>query len=273
MILLIGVKTDPVLRYFFDQNYVRRDKRIVFINTERIGQDILISDLGWTLPSGEVLPHNQITGVYNRMVSSMKSPMMYYLNWLLDECYPNVINRPKDTLSNFSKVWQLTLARSLGFEIPATQIYANQKITGEGDYIYKSISSVRSIVERVENNRQKKVNEPVIFQPDKGRHNIRVHVLNDQYVAQEVISNEVDYRYDLHARFAQQCQVPLWLRHKILRLSKELGLVFSGIDFLFEDGRYYFLEINPSPGYAYFEKQLSGTPISTMLYKMLRDNE
>lgn len=273
VILLIGVKSDPVLRYFFEQSYVRKDRRILFINTERIGVDIAVSDKGWSLPSGEVLPHDRITAVYNRMVSDVQSPQMYYLNWLLDERYANVVNRPKDTLVNFSKLWQLNYARKIGFNIPVTTVLANKRIRGSMDCIYKSVSSVRSIVEKVEDNHQKWVSEPVLFQPDKGRRNIRVHVLGDKYVAQEIVSKEVDYRYDLHARSARTCKIPLHIVQKIRTLCREMGLVFSGIDFILQNELYYFLEINPSPGYAYFEKQLVGTPISSLLYKMLRNGE
>lgn len=273
MILLLGENHDPVLRYFFEQNYVRRDKRVLFINVDRVGGDINVSHHGWHLPYGEMLPHEKVIGVYNRLVQESVSSPMYYVNWLLDECYKNVINRPKHTLVNFSKLWQLDVARQFGFNIPSTTVMANQKVGLQEGYIYKSISSVRSIVKTVSSNKRKTVSEPVLFQSDKGRRNIRVHVLKDQYIAQEIISQDVDYRYDLHARFAKQCDIPLSLRHKIKSLSNELGLLFSGIDFIVEDGRYYFLEINPSPGYAYFEKQLSGTPISSLLYKTLRENE
>jgi len=273
MILLIGVKTDPVLRYFFDQNYVKRDRRVLFLNVERIGVDIFLSDEGWMLPTGELLPHSAISSVYSRLVSQIRNPWIYYLNWLLDDVYPNVINRPKDSLVNFSKLWQLEVARDMGFDIPKTQVYANFRLKNRDDGIYKSISSVRSIVKRVENNYQNLVNEPVLFQSDKGRHNIRVHLLKGHYVAQEIFSKEVDYRYDLNACCAKRCDIPIALLDKVKQLSTKFKLVFSGIDFILSNGRYYFLEINPSPGYAYFEKQLSGTPISALLYKTLRENE
>lgn len=272
MILLIGVKTDPVLRYFFDQNYVNRDSRILFINTDRIGKDIFISDQGWSFPLGGTLLHQEVTAVYNRMLSEHSDPACFFLNWLLDEYYPNVINRPKDTLVNFSKLWQLEFAKKAGFDIPKTAIYANCRLSRHVSGIYKSISSKRSIVEPVKKNRQKMVYEPVVFQADKGRKNIRVHLLEGYYVAQEVSSNRVDYRYDLHANAARRCQIPLSLFQKVYDLAKAFNLIFSGIDFILINDRYYFLEMNPSPGYAYFEKQLKGTPISKMLYRVLRRN-
>lgn len=273
MILLLGIKTDPVLRYFFGRGYVQKDKRVLFINVDRIGEDIMITNKGWVLPSGEFLPHSEITGVYNRMLSQPSSGFHYYLQWLLDECYPNVVNRPKDTLVNFSKIWQLEKARDAGFDIPKTAILANNRVDKQKGYIYKSISSRRSIVKSVVTNSQKNVYEPVVFQSDKGRYNIRAHVLGEEVVSQEIFSQEVDYRYDLNASFARRCKLPVFLEQKIKAFTKDLKLVFSGIDFIVLNNQYFFLEINPSPGYAYFEKQLYGSPISAMLYKFLRKNE
>ncbi|MCP8352288.1 ATP-grasp domain-containing protein [Candidatus Synchoanobacter obligatus] len=270
--LLVGVASDPVLQHFYQQRYVRQDKRILFINTNRINQDIQLSESGWQFPCGGQLLHEDVTAVYNRMLSYHEDNMMIcYLNWLMDEYYPNVINRPKDTLTNFSKLWQLQKAKDLGFTVPQTQVYANHSIKSiRGcDYIYKSISSLRSIVDHVDGNRQHQVHEPVVFQKDQGRCNIRVHVLGGACFAQEIVSDSVDYRYDLNVRPATRFNLPSYLLRLCQRLAQEMNLYFSGIDFVLMKGEYYFLEINPSPGYSYYEKQMVGSPISQMLYRYL----
>lgn len=273
MILLIGIKTDPVLQYFFSQAFVKRDRRILFINVHRIGKDIFLSDKGWLLPCGATLLHTEIRAVYNRMLSGVEHPMCYYLNWLLDEYYPNVINRPKHTLTNFSKIWQLNVAKRFGLQVPPTQVLANNRLHGIQKYIYKSISAKRSIVQKVDQNRRRTVHEPVLFQRDQGRENIRVHLLKGWIVAQKIVSTEVDYRYDLHASYAAACVIPKQLGNQLRQLANHLGLIFSGADFMRLDGQYYFLEMNPSPGYAYFEKQLMGVPISKKLYRFLKQDE
>ena len=270
--LLIGIKTDPVLRYFFQRTFVRKDRNIIFINTERIGNDVLLSSQGWQLPCGGWIPHTAVSGVYNRMLSGSQGPYIAYLSWLLDEYYPNVINRPKDTLTNFSKLWQLEQASQAGFLVPETEVLANHRIrtAHQGKYIFKSISSIRSIVRHVSDNSQKQVHEPVLFQEDKGRVNIRVHVIGGQCFAQEIISVEVDYRYDLCVKKARQCVIPTSLAKGCHRLAQKMGLFFAGIDFMLCDEGYYFLEMNPSPGYAYFEKQMYGSPLSRCLYEGLK---
>jgi glutathione synthase/RimK-type ligase-like ATP-grasp enzyme len=271
--LVIGVKTDPVLRYFFTQSFVQKDRHILFINTERIGCDVSLSDKGWSLPCGGWVPHSAVSAVYNRMLSyNGRNPLNYYLNWLLDDFYPNVINRPRDTLTNFSKLWQLEQAKKLGFRIPETCVLANKRVSRveKGRYIYKSISSLRSIVAHVDRNRQRAVHEPVLFQSDQGRRNIRVHIFEGQCFPQVILSQEVDYRYDALVEKARVYQLPDNLKERCCDIAKDMNLLFSGVDLIFSQEKYYFLEINPSPGYAYFEKQMRGVPISQCIYNFLK---
>ncbi|MEC7030840.1 MAG: hypothetical protein VXW87_04175 [Pseudomonadota bacterium] len=278
-VLILGVKYDPVLQYFYQQPFIRKDKRFIFINEERIGKDIFLSHLGWELPCGSFLPHSHVSAVYNRLyLSGHNHIAQSYLQWLLDEVYPKVLNRPKHTLSNFSKPWQLLKAKAIGLKIPPTTIEAN-RVVSQGQVgpdrqdvrIYKSVSSVRSIVKSVSTNTQNQVHEPVLFQKDMGRVNIRVHMLRDRtsIIAQEIESQAVDYRYDIHASKAKVFQLPGSIIKKLESLACEFGLVLSGSDFMSHKGSLYFLEMNPSPGYAYYEKQVKGTPLSQKIYEYL----
>lgn len=274
-VLLLGVKHDPVLHYFFQQPCVRKDKRFIFLNEARIGQDIFLSHKGWELPCGSFLPHHSIQAVYNRLYASTHDHVaMSYLQWLLDEVYPRVLNRPKSTLTNFSKSWQLLQAKAIGIKIPNTTVEANHCMSQvrsmpTKNRVFKSASSVRSIVELVECNQQNQVHEPVLFQEDMGRVNIRVHMMTGSAFAQEIQSRAVDYRYDMHATRAKSCQLPPELIKKLEQLSTMFGLVLSGSDFMLYEGEYYFLEMNPSPGYAYYEKQMVGRPLSQKIYEYL----
>ena len=271
--LVIGIKSDPVLQYFFNHQLIQKDKRVLFINTDRIGEDIHINTEGWSLPCGGFLPHDHVLSVYNRMlckpVSSHK--ILPYLYWLLDDFYPAVINRPKDTLTNFSKVWQLSFAQSLGVKFPQTAVYANAHLRGgEGNCVFKSISSIRSVVGLVKENNQKVVHEPVVIQEDKGRQNIRVHMIGDRCYAQRIQSKNVDYRYDQDDIYVRDHLFPEHMVRQVKHISNQMGLVFSGVDYMYDNGQYYFLEINPSPGYVFFEKCMKGSPITHSLYEFLR---
>ena len=269
--LIIGIPSDPVIQHFFKQKKVFKDPRLLFINTSRLGQDIHINRQGWILPCGGYIQHSEVGAVYNRMLStSGQSGMVHYLHWLLDDCYPKVINRPKDTMTNFSKIWQLGVAHSLGCHIPKTMILANapSRSVPNGS-IFKSISSVRSIVHAVSDHKQDQVHEPVVFQEDLGRINVRVHCLGSKMFAQKIVSNEVDYRYGSKPKITEH-QLPKKLEQQCVMLARKMNLIFSGIDFMYHKGRYVFLEINPSPGYAYFEQHMEGSPISKALHHYLR---
>ena len=56
-----------------------------------------------------------------------------------------------------------------------------------------------------------------------------------------------------------------------MRLAQHLDLLIAGIDFkVTPDGEYYCFEINPCPGFLYYEKY-GGQPISLALANLLRD--
>jgi hypothetical protein len=64
-----------------------------------------------------------------------------------------VINRPSEMASNGSKVYQASLIKSLGFDIPDTLVTTDKTATTEfcerhRVVIYKSLSGIRSIVMR-----------------------------------------------------------------------------------------------------------------------------
>lgn len=69
--------------------------------------------------------------------------------------------------------------------------------------------------------------------------------------------------YELPAPIAERC----------IRLTKQLNLPLAGID-LFESqtGRYYCFEVNPSPGFSYFEEH-TGQRISLAIADYLAGSD
>ncbi|MDC3181332.1 hypothetical protein OAT84_04285 [Gammaproteobacteria bacterium] len=267
--LIVGTSDDVVIQHFFKALDLKKNPHVIFIEMKRLGQLIELEELHWKLPSGGVIPHHQIAYVYNRMLMppiAFKCRAKYdYLNWLLDEYYPNVINRPKHTMHNFSKVLQLEMAKDIGIKVPNSYIYANQKHKIQQG-IFKSISSHRSIVQAVNQNFRTHVHEPVLFQQDCGRHNLRVHVLDQSIFVHKIISKQVDYRYDQQMSM-QSSQIPDQLKEQCFHLMRHFSLRFAGIDWLEYEGEYYFLEINPSPGYAFYEQSTSRYDLTKCLMK------
>lgn len=267
--LVIGSHQDVVIRHFFRELCLDKNPYVIFINVNQIDQTLKLNEDCWMLPDGGIIPHHQVQGAYNRLLSKQMSTKLQYLNWLLDYKYPIVINRPKDMMHNFSKLWQLHFIQEAGFLVPQSQVLANYRCDqGIGDKIFKSISSHRSIVEKVRNNHRRQVHEPVLFQQDCGRHNVRVHVLDQYTFAHHIVSKQVDYRYDTGSKMLDY-QLTQQMQQKFVDLAQSLHLRFAGIDLMIEENKEYVLEVNPSPGYAYYEVNMASNIMTQTLIKAL----
>jgi len=196
-----------------------------------------------------------------------------FTDWL--EVAPcRVLNRVGPMGSNASKPFQAGLIRASGFAIPETLVTNQVDAVREfarrhGRVIFKSVSSVRSIVRELTPAAERRLgtlrNLPTQFQEFVPGVNVRVHVVGERLFATEIETEAVDYRYArrddlevtmrpiaLDARTSARC----------LDLSRRLDLPLCGIDFKrTPDGRWVCFEVNPTPAYSYYEEQ-SGQPIA-----------
>jgi len=193
-----------------------------------------------------------------------------------------VLNRPWDMLSNLSKPYQSQLIAAAGFKIPPTCITNDPRVivqfkNEQGPLIFKSISSVRSIVKELDEARMNTLNRirylPTQFQKKLEGTNIRVHVVGDVLFATKVESKVVDYRYA--GREGEEVsltpfELPLAIEKRCFKVSKLIRLPLCGIDLFRSDrGDYYCFEVNPSPGYSYYQ-QSTGQDIATAIVKWLQ---
>lgn len=192
-----------------------------------------------------------------------------------------ILNRPSDMLSNLSKPYQAQLIAKNGFKVPPTCITSCPGIVQQfkskyPHLIFKSVSSARSIVKELDLIREKDLYRikylPTQFQEKLEGVNIRVHVAGDALFATMAASPVVDYRYA--AREGQEAlltpwQLPRQIEKRCFSLAKSLNLNLCGIDlFLTDSGEYYCFEVNPSPGYSYYQ-QNTGQDIATAIVKWL----
>jgi glutathione synthase/RimK-type ligase-like ATP-grasp enzyme len=202
------------------------------------------------------------------------------LNWM-EATSCRILNRPWDMLSNLSKPYQAQLISEAGFLIPPTCITnVPEKVLEfkkeSSEIIFKSISSIRSIVKELDTSRMKSLNRvrylPTQFQKKLEGTNIRVHVVGDVLFATKIESSVVDYRYA--GRENEEChltcfELPPAIKKGCFKLSKILNLHLCGIDlFLTNKNEYYCFEVNPSPGYSYYQ-QSTGQDIATAIVKWL----
>lgn len=275
LLFLIGLPGDKVLQHF--STYLcSTNSHIIFIDQNRIGKDIGLDLSYWHLPQLGKISHSDITAVYARCstfqpgkhVHGIRKISNDLLVGLLDHYYSLVVNKPSAMMSNSSKPYQSYILRDLPLEFPDYFCLANAKIKYiANNIIYKSISSIRSIVTTANSNSNNFVTEPVLFQQLITGFNIRVHVIGEEIFACKITSSKIDYRYASNRFF--QYNLPTKIKEICFLISKRLELPFCGIDLIFSSNKYYFLEANPSPGFNYYEQYFTGKPISKALYKLM----
>jgi len=201
---------------------------------------------------------------------------------LLDIMPARVVNRRRPMMSNNSKPYQALLIRRADLIAPDTFITNDptellDHEARNGPLVYKSMSAVRSIVAAFEGESTERLSSlkllPTQFQHKIEGINVRVHVVGRQLFATKIVSEAVDYRYaSLQGRSARftPYELTAQLRGDCLRLARVCELPFAGIDIMIASDGVYFLEINPSPGYSYYQ-EATGQPISDALAEYLMD--
>lgn len=299
MILFCGIPSEPPLRLAIEAAREAGFGHLVFNQREaqfsEISFDLAGGRLGGTLRHREAdYPLEDFTGVYTRLtdwrtlpenrptkgtppdaerVESSRLLHEALGEWIeMADC--RVFNRARAMASNASKPYQTRLIAGGGFLVPPTLV-TNDPAEAEafarehGRVIYKSISSVRSIVRELQPPDLERLDTvrhlPTQFQALIPGTNFRVHVVGEEVFATRVESESIDYRYA--ARDGQDvrmepAELPAEVGGRCVRLSKALDLPLCGIDLKHTPaGEWYCFEVNPSPAYSYYEEN-TGQPIS-----------
>jgi glutathione synthase/RimK-type ligase-like ATP-grasp enzyme len=240
---------------------------------------------------------SEITGIYIRYlgvegrlspkVAADAVPAMYHeydmgLMALFEDLPCLVVNRVEGGMSNCSKVYQALLVRQCGLLTPPTLV-TNKPDAAlrfydecQGEVIYKSLSGVRSIVRHLRTEQFSRLallrDGPAQFQSYIPGEDIRVHTVGERVFACRIRSAAVDYRYATRDGLEvtmERASLPHAVSEACLKLSRELTLELAGLDLKeTPQGDYYCFEVNPSPGFIYFEKH-SRQPISLALADLL----
>src|SRR5262249_3280141 len=126
--------------------------------------------------------------------------------------------------------------------------------------IYKSLSSIRSIVHRLTDEDlgsalERVRNCPTQFQEYVEGVDIRVHTVDGQVFATEIVSEASDYRYAGRSGAslsARAISIPDHIADACIGMARSLGLTLAGIDLRrTSQHEYYCFEINPSPGFVF----------------------
>jgi glutathione synthase/RimK-type ligase-like ATP-grasp enzyme len=187
------------------------------------------------------------------------------------------INHPKQERSAKSKPAQLFAAREVGLDIPRTLVTndpdaVRQFVAGSGaQIVYKGLSQPRDVepgkalfTGLLTRERLAEIDlirfTPGIFQERVEKsHELRVTVIGSRIFSAKIESQALaqaalDWRPFLQDLKYEAIQLPPEIEAKILALMKIFGLVYGAFDFIVTpDGRYVFLEVNPSGQYMWIE--------------------
>jgi hypothetical protein len=200
--------------------------------------------------------------------------------WAWAEVAPAlVINRPSAIGTNASKPYQLGRIRDLGFRFPETLITTEPALAEEfwadhADVIYKSISSTRSIVGRIEFEHRQRLPDvrtcPTLFQRRVPGVDIRVHIVGAEIFSSEIISDAIDYRYAGDSDVViRPITLPAAIEDRCRSAATALGLHVAGIDLRrTPDDEWYCFEVNPSPAFTFYE-DATGQPIGAAIARLL----
>jgi glutathione synthase/RimK-type ligase-like ATP-grasp enzyme len=188
-----------------------------------------------------------------------------------------VMNRMSAMASNGSKPFQAEIIRRYGFAVPDTLITTDPDAASafwarHGSVIYKSISGQRSIVACLGDGDRARLSRvarcPTQFQQWVPGVDYRAHIVADRVFACRIRSASIDYRYDSGTAI-ENAELPDEVAERCYRLTRGLGLELSGVDLReTPDGEWFCFEVNPSPGFTYYE-DATGLPIGATIASVL----
>jgi len=308
MIMLWGLPGDSPLEWVRSALF-RRDVAVAFIDQ----RDVLETEVelyvngavhGVVRTPGQVIDLERVTAAYIRPYSSAQLPIIeragpFSVAWQhavnIDDALTSwadlspahVVNRPTAMATNSAKPYQANFIQSVGFDVPATLVTTDADAVREfraehAAVIYKSLSGVRSIVSRLTERHDARLDRvrwcPTQFQQYIPGPDYRVHVVGDAVFACEVCSPADDYRYA--ARYGHDVDIrpirlPQDVTDRCRTLTRALGLSVTGIDFRRDsEGRWYCFEVNPSPAFTYYQaatNQPVDEAIADLLERSLAD--
>ena len=200
------------------------------------------------------------------------------------------VNHPARTYEAEHKAIQLRVAASLGFNIPRTSVSnsaasVQSVANGSDQLVVKGLDTVlvrdgrtetfgyTNLLRPAEISQYDLKSAPAIFQEAIGNKlDLRVTVVGEvAWCAAVTVKGKPiigDWRLAKNSAEFTDFALPDPIMRQCISLTQRLGLTFGAIDLAFSDGKYYFLEINPTGEWAWLQAGL-GFPIANVISQTL----
>jgi hypothetical protein len=246
------------------------------------------------LPTGRVVPFEQVRSVYWRCYNTVAPPEMpdpeqTYIaandarglfESLLIRLPARWVNGWQAYQLHQTKPVQLAMVAALGVPVPATVLANDPEAVRDfaarhPRCIFKPVQG-GAHTQRVtpahltDDNLRNLTYAPVTLQEEVPGTNVRVFVAGERVLACEVRTGSLDFREDQDPHIERH-ELPADVAGWCLRAARALALLWTGIDLrLTPEGRYVFLEANPSPMFMGFESRC-GLPLTDSLTALLTE--
>lgn len=213
-------------------------------------------------------------------VENQKAMTVASLLLFLEERAP-VVNPPAAFIGHNRKPHQVYLLRKAGLPVP--DFIVSNDADGLRDFlarhprvVYKPVAGGRLTREIDRAHLDARVHalqsEPILVQAlAEGRH-VRAYVAGDRLVGAGEILFDKEVRMDYRAtsKGAEPIDLPPRVAADCVRAARACGMPFTGLDVIVDEARgaHHFLECNPSPMFANFER-MTGIPVSDALADLL----
>lgn len=316
-VLLLTNKTDVTTDFIVKR---LKEERIEFyrLNTEELGDNV---EVNFDFPEGNFkifdkttniqinlldikavyfrrpelrADNSELTRSENQFVRNEISYTLEGIYEILNSAY--WLNSVKHIRNAENKIFQLLLAKNLGFRIAPSLITTNADSAmnfyrmNDEDCIIKPIRTglisdeeneeaiiFTNKVNLDKNSAQRVAGCPTFFQKHiKKQGDIRVTVVGDKVFAafihsQDSDDSKVDWRISQNGLKHSICTLPVDVSAKCINLLKKLNLNFGAIDLVLDEmGNYIFLEINPNGQWAWIERLL-GLDVSGAIVNLLKN--
>jgi hypothetical protein len=257
-IVLIGKTGVPSARYDFQNNDLLIDNKKIIASSAFIRYDVF-----------EYLESNDDN---DQVIASNWHELL--TGWLLANPHIKIFNRNFSKKSEANKFKTLLIAKSLDIKIAETHITNNyeflQTLPQSQEYIYKPLQggAYTEIFDRAELDKfnVRLYDYPLIVQEKLIMPELRVFRIDDKCFGFLVNSDYLDYRLDKNAKL-ELVELKPAMQEQVIKLTDELGLNFSALDFKTcpKTGEFLLLEANSSPMFAGFDQVADGKLIKAML--------
>jgi hypothetical protein len=249
---------------------------------------------GWHvhLPTGRRLAPGEVKSVYWRCYNSVPQPELpdpeqafiagndargMFESFLIS-LPAHWVNGWDGFLMHQTKPVQLARVAALGVPVPATCLGNDPQSVREfasrhPQCIFKPVQGgahTRRLMPQhlTDDNLRNLAVSPVTLQEEVPGTNVRVFVAGERILACEVEAETIDFR-DTDDPSIRVHELPAEVVQRSRRIADVLKLMWTGIDYrLTPDGRYVFLEANPSPMFLGFEARC-GLPLTDALVGLL----